>query len=123
VNGGPFALVFSVREFCVKYLSNERDAFSLPSRALVAIPMRPDNATNEPLRVIVERGLESPYNFAMRYAMVGDAVWYTMGRLHEKAEILALVGTTQAVVLLLTGPKRGDTPDAPRAGFVPAKSL
>ena len=55
----------------------------------------------------------------MRYARVGDAVWYTTGGLREKAEILGLVGTTQAVVLLLTGPKRGDTPDAPRGTIEP----
>ena len=56
----------------------------------------------------------------MRYAKVGDAVWYkTRGR-REKAEILALQGpANQVVVLLLTGPQRGETPDASRDTIEP----
>ena len=57
----------------------------------------------------------------MRYARVGDAVWYRIGGVQEKAEILALEGLAQAVVLLLTGPKRGQTPNAPRGTIEPVK--
>ena len=55
----------------------------------------------------------------MRYARVGDAVWYTKGGLHEKAEILALEPATQAVVLPLTGPQRGKPADAPKGTLEP----
>lgn len=61
------------------------------------------------------------YNLHMRYARVGDAVWYRMGgELQEKAEILAFEkAATQAVILLLTGPQRGQTPDAPKGTLEP----
>lgn len=55
----------------------------------------------------------------IRYARVGDAVWYTMGGRHEKAKILALEWPAQAIVLLLTGPQHGKTPHAPKGTIEP----
>ena len=57
----------------------------------------------------------------MRRAKVGDAVWYTMGGPRQEAEILALGGATQVVVLLLAGPHRGQTPDASREALEPLR--
>jgi len=46
-------------------------------------------------------------------AKIGDTVWYEVGVDQQQAKIVAINGTTQATIQLLTGPQADLVIDAP----------